>query len=384
MTKQTRQFVLATSTLVGTIIGVGIFGVPYAISRVGVVPALAFFVVLGGIQLLQHLFFAEAAMACPEKKRLPGLVGQYLGNGYRRLAAVVNIGGLWIGMTAYIIVGGEFLSILLKPLVGGEVYQYQMAWAAVGGLLLYFGLAAVSKLGFVTVAALVVSFVLITVRTLPSVRAVNLDLFNVQDILLPYGVLLFSLGGLPAILEMEDILEGRHERFRTAIVIGSLVATALTAAFGFLVYGVTGAATTEDAVTGLKVALGGNIATLAALFGFLAILNCFLRIGTNLKNTFMYDYRLRRLTAWLLAAGVPFAVYLVGSKSFISMISFSGAVFGGITAVLVAALYVAVTKRGIGKERPLGLSPRWAYLSAAILAVGVLYQLVRSASSLWR
>jgi len=381
MTKEFKQFWLSVTLLIGTIIGVGIFGVPYAISRVGVVAAVIYFVALGGVMMLQHLFMTEAAMACPDKQRLPGLVGRYVGPRARWIAAVANIVQLWAGMVAYIIVGGEFLSVLLQPVLGGETFRYQIAWALAASLVVYFGMKFLTKLGFVTVTALVAAFVLIFVKAVPAVRAANLVPFNLADVFLPYGVILFSLGGLPAILEMEDVLEGKHERYRLAVVVGSLIGAALTIAFGFIVYGVTGPATSEDTVTGLKAVLGGNIAFFAALLGFLAIMNCFLRIGMNLKYTFRYDFKLHRLTSWLLAVAPPLIIFFVSTKSFVAMISFSGAVFGGISAVMVSLLYLSVARQKLVKE-PLGVPPALVYVVIAVLVSGVVYQLSRSAANL--
>ena len=384
MTKDKRQFWLASADLVGSIIGVGIFGVPYAISRVGLVPALAFFFVLGGIQLLQHFYLAEAAMACPDKLRLSGLVARYVGPRARWVAAVANVCGLWVGMVAYIIVGGEFLANLLRPFVGGEVFAYQIAWALGATAVIYFSLNVVTRLGFVTVSALILAFLLIFARSIPAVRGVNLVLFDIKDVFLPYGVLLFSLSGYPAILEMEDILEGKHERYRRAVLVGSLVGAFLTLAFGLVVFGVTGAATTEDAVTGLKAVLGGNIATLAALLGFLAIVNCYLRVGVYLRHTFQYDFKLRRPFAWLLATAVPVGVFLLGTKSFVSMISFSGAVFGGVTAIMIVLLYLAVARKEKLDQPPLRVPRSLAYVAIVILGAGAVYEVADSFAKLWR
>ncbi len=386
MKAETKRFWQAVTTLIGSIIGVGIFGIPYAISRIGAVPAIAYFLVLGGIQMLQHLFFAEAAIACPDKVRLPGLVGRYLGPRAKWIAGAANIFGLWAGLVAYIIVGGEFLSVLLKPFIGGQVYQYQIGWALAASVVVFFGLGFVSRIGVVTVSALLAAFALIFVRALPSAHLANLVPFHVVDPLLPYGVLLFSLSGLPAILEMEDVLEGKHEHFRKAVIVGTLAGAAISIAFGYVVFSVTGLATTEDSVTGLRSVLGEGIAVLAALFGFLAIMNCFLRIGTNLRNTFRYDFKLSWFTSWLATVGLPFGVYLISIKSFTAIISFSGSVFGGITAIIVALLYVAVAKKKLVEkinEKPLGIPSYWAYGSIVVLALGAALQIVRSAAKLF-
>lgn len=382
MRSDDRRFILATATLIGTIIGVGIFGVPYALSKVGVGLGVVYFVVLGGIQLLQHLFYAEAAIACPDKLRLAGLTERYLGKKASALAMVSTTLGYWGGMLAYILVGGTFLHVLLSPYLGGAEFHYQLAWAVGGAAVIYFGLGFVSRVSFVATLGLLVAMLAILGYGLPHVRPDHLPWFTGHDLFLPYGVVLFSLSGLPAILEMEDILAGKHARYRRAIVAGSLVAAALTAAFGFVVLGVTGPATTPDAIVGLKSRLGGGIAVLGAAFGFLAVSTSYFGTAINLRGTFLYDAKLSKVVAWLMTVAAPILVFLLGAQNFVTVVSFSGAVFGGIGAVLVALLYVNVTKKKLMKEKPLGIPVGFAYVSIAILTLGAVWELATSAKDL--
>jgi tyrosine-specific transport protein len=379
MSEDRRRFMFATAQLIGTTIGVGVFGVPYALSKIGLFWGALYFVVLGGIQLLQHLFYAEAAIACPDKLRLPGLVERYLGKRAKHVAGVSMTFGYWASILAYLIVGGTFLHVLLSPLLGGEVFTYQIIWLCVVALVVRGGLNLVSKIGFATTSGVIIAMVTIIALGLPHMRSAAFLPPAVPDFILPYGVILFSLGALPAILEMEDVLKGKHGYYRTAIITGTLTAAALTAAFGFVIWGVTGPSTTPDGVAGLRLALGNGVTTLTAVFGLLATMTACFSVSINLQNTIRYDYKVRKTVAWLMTFGVPFGIFLWGAKNFVAVISFSGAVFGGITAVLVALLYVAVTKRGLVKDRPLGIPPAFAYLSVSLLVFGAAYQVVSTA-----
>lgn len=375
MASERQRYLFATFTLVGTIIGVGVFGIPYAFSRVGLLVAAGYIVALTAVQLLQHLFYAEAAIACPVPLRLVGLVDRYVGKRAKAAAAVSIIFGYWGGLLAYMIVGGTFLHVLLSPFLGGTEFRYQVVWSLVGCGLVYFGLELITKINFYATIGLLVAMGLIFALGVPHVRLEHfMPLWTGTDLFLPYGIVLFSLSGLPAILEMEDILKGDHRRYRSAVVAGTLIAAALTGAFGFIVWGVTGPATTDAAVEGLKASLGGGITVIAAAFGFLAVATSFFASAINLQATFRYDYRLSRVVSWLLTGGVPFAVFLFGAKDFVHIVSFTGAVFGGITAALVALLYVAVSTKGEVKEKPLGIPVFWAYLCIALLTVGALIE----------
>ncbi|OGL74198.1 hypothetical protein A3C96_00285 [Candidatus Uhrbacteria bacterium RIFCSPHIGHO2_02_FULL_60_10] len=382
MSQQLKTTALATASLIGTIIGVGIFGVPYAISKIGAPLAAVYFVALGGVQLLQHLFYAEAAMACPDKLRLVGLSQRYLGLTASRLAGISLILGAWASLLAYIIVGGVFLHLLLAPWLGGTVFAYQAVWAAVGFVLVYFGLDLIAKIDFWATVALIAALLAIAFLGWPHVRTANFSWITPTDWILPYGVILYSLGGLPTVLEMEDILKGDHRRYRLAITLGTLAAIALTSLFGFVVYGITGGATPENAIDSLRGVLGGGGVRLVAVFGFLAVATSFFATGTNLRGTWRHDYRLGRLAAWLATLSLPIVALLAGIKSFVAIISFSGAVFGGVTAIIVVWLYVAVTRRRLMAARPLGVPISVAYGVIALLAIGAVYETVAAAQRL--
>ncbi len=384
MTKDWKRFTIATAQLIGSIIGVGVFGVPYALTKIGPALGVLYFVVLGGIQLLQHLFYAEAAIACPDKLRLAGLAERYIGRRAKHVAAISTIFGYWASLLAYMIVGGTFLHILFSPFFGGQPFVYQVVWSVVGAGVIFFGLDIVSRIDFVATVGLLGAMCVLIAIGVPHMQLASFATTGVPDYILPYGVILFSLGGLPAILEMEDILKGRHRHYRLAVIAGTLISTVLTFTFGYVLWGVVGTAATHDAVAGLTSALGPRITSLTAVFGFLAISTSFFSTAINLQSTIQYDYKFRRITAWLLTAGVPFAIFLWGAKNFISIISFSGAVFGGASAILVAMLYIAVTKRRLVKEKPLGVPVWTAYLSMLLLSVGALYEIGTSAAKMLR
>ncbi|MEK9152903.1 MAG: aromatic amino acid transport family protein [Patescibacteria group bacterium] len=382
MKESTKSLWVATMALVGTIIGVGIFAVPFALDRVGVTLGAVYFLLLGGIQMLQHLFYAEASIATPGKRRLVGLVEIHLGKNARHLASWASIFGFWGAMIAYNLLGGTFLHTLFGSLIGGEEWHYQLAWSLIGGLLIVRGLGLVSKIEFWMTLGLIAAMMMIFAIGLPHVRLSNFHFVARGDIFLPYGIILFALNGLSAVPEMQDIVAGNKTSLRLSVLLGSLIATVLNAMFAFGAWGVTGSATTQDAVSGLRSSLGPGITMIAALFGFLAVATSYLTTAINLRETFQYDYAMAKLPSWLLAVGVPLIVFLFGAESIIGIIGFTGAVFGGIVAVLVAILYITVARRGLVKDMPLGVSISLARLSILILVIGAGYEVLTTAQKL--
>lgn len=379
--KSRYPIIVGAASLVGATVGVGVFGVPYAVSQIGWPLAIAFFVVLGGIQLLQHLFYAEAAIAATDEIRLISLVGRYVARPLRHVAAVALLGGSWAAIIAYLLVGGDFLHALFNGALGGSIFAYQMLWAALAAGLLMFGFGMVERVSFIGTVGKVAAMAVILGICVLKVKTDNLGSV-VADPFLPYGVILFSLSGASAVPEMEALVGGDRRRYRLAVIVGSLASTLLVLLFGFLVYGVTGDATTPDAVSGLKGAVGGVFPRMAAAFGFLAVVTSFIAVGLDLKNTFALDYRFRPVLAWAATIGVPLAFLLLGLRDFLPVVGFSGAVFGGTVAILIAAMYVRLTKKGTLGDNRLGV-PSWAaYFVIAVLGLGVAVELATSAYDL--
>ena len=115
-----NRLLLATATLIGTIVGVGMFGLPYVASRAGVGVVVAYLVILGAVVILIHLLYGEVVLRTRGQHRLVGYAERYLGFTGKALATLVFFFGLYGALLAYMVLGGEFLSFLL----GGNVAPF--------------------------------------------------------------------------------------------------------------------------------------------------------------------------------------------------------------------------------------------------------------------
>ena len=103
----------ALAVLIGTIIGVGLFSLPYITAQIGILTMLFYFLILGAVMILISLIYSEVALRTKELHRLPGYAEKYLGSKAKKIAFVSNGFGLTGALLAYLIVGGEFLFSLL-------------------------------------------------------------------------------------------------------------------------------------------------------------------------------------------------------------------------------------------------------------------------------
>lgn len=326
--------------MIGSVIGVGIFGVPYAFSQSGYVIGLIELLVLAILLTVLQFMLAELSLQTEGHHRLVGFVGTYLGGRAKWVAMIVVAGSVWGAILAYMIVGGKFLYLLLQPIFGGPPFVYSYVIAVVAGYLIYRGLKFASHLEVGVVVALIFLFVAIILQCLPLIHVEYLTTLNTSNAFLAYGVTLFSLTSIGIVPEMREIL-GRKAKSKLglSILIGMFVIVCLYALFTFAVVGVTGAGTSQAALDGLVPLFGESFRLVTLLLGTLSITSIFVLLGIGLQNTFQFDFNCSRMKSWLLVMAVPVLVFAAGMREFVSLIGFLGTMFGGLIGILIVMAY---------------------------------------------
>jgi amino acid permease len=339
-----KKIIYAISTLSGTIIGVGLFSLPYITSKVGIWLTLGYFAGLGAITVIVHSFFGETAIRTPDFKRMPGFAKIYLGNWGRNIALISTILGLFAAILAYLIVGGEFLAELLSPFLGGGAIFYTLCYFLIGAAFIYFGIKAIVKVEFWGLVAFFVILIAMYLRAKNIINVENLFIgkMEIGNFFLPYGAVLFSIWGAALIPEIEEMLAAapnREKLLRIIIPISILIPIIVYLFFIYLILGITGEKTTESALVGLRNYLGNGVVSLALIFGLLTTFTSFLTLGLTLKKVFWYDLGLGKRISWFITCFAPLFLYLIGIKSFIAVIGFAGGVMIAIEGILILLMH---------------------------------------------
>jgi amino acid permease len=362
-----RKTLTATLTLIGTIIGVGVFGVPYTFAAAGVAVGTLWFVGLTLIVLVLHLYYAEIVTATKEDHRLVGFAKKYLGSGAAGVAGFATIFSFYGSIVAYIIVGGGFIHNLLHGL-GGDLFFYQVVFFALTALLIAFGLKIVGKLESFLTALLMLTMAVVITAAFSAGSSHNFPRLNPLEFFLPYGVIFYALTGSNAIPEMYDMVGRDGKILKKSVILGTLSAAMLTFLFAISVVAVSGVFTSSEALRGLEQFLGSWIMVIGSVFGFLAIATSFLVIGLNLRDQFIFDFKIGKFFAWVLACAPSFLLYLFGTQNFIKIISLTGGILAGFIGATIVFIYLKVTR---GKRRPLKyLAP----LLIFIFIFGIVYE----------
>ncbi len=341
MTTSFRAYVLFT----GGMIGVGFFGLPYVLSRAGLLATLGFGVAVLALVWYAHVLFADIVLATKERRRLPGYAGASLGSWGKALALLGNLPGLSGALLAYVLAGGTFLALLVRPLGILPDVVAVTVYIALGSVFVLMNVRQLSFFQTVILGLFGITLVALAVSTGPQITLESFTLLGApRQLFLPYGVFLFSFWGLSLVPALAELVERDKSRLRAVLGWGFVTAAVTYLVFAIVVAGVSGVKTSEDAFSGLVPFVGSGVLLIGALFGFLTTFDSFIALSRTLAETLTLDLRVPQPLARVLVMLVPFFLYALGVHAFVRVLSVTGAVFIGLEGILVFAMAYAARR----------------------------------------
>lgn len=377
MAVKDRKFWFALATMIGTIVGVGIFGIPFALARSGFFVGVFYSIFIGLLVLFVHLAYLETILRTNEPHRLVGYVAKYLGQRAKKLATLIVLVEYYGSLLVYVIIGGEFLGLIFSRWLDLPEMFWSLLFFAFGAAAIFLGLKTVAKSEFFMTGLLLFVMGVLVFKGGNGVALENLLTFDVSKFFLPYGVILFSLAGSVAVPEARQIMTGEERKIKKAVAWGTIIPIIIYLAFAWIVVGVSGSQTSEEAIKGLISFLGSEVILIGSVFGILAIFTSFIVLGLNLKKVYQFDWRLKKNLSFLLACVVPLCLFLAGLKNFILIIGFLGAVAGGLDSILTILIFLRAKKQGDRRpEFSLKWGRLWAFSAILLFSLGIIYQFI--------
>lgn len=330
--------------IAGTTIGAGIFGIPYITSQVGYCVGLIWLVGLTVFVIwLNRLYVKVIERSGKKPQQIVGYSEQYFGKKGKYAALIIILFGQWGALLAYLIGVGDFLGIIFNQPHNAQLLS--IIFFIVSAIITALNLKVVSVLESWLTLGMVLIVGLITINGAMYVQLDHLQAIpssSVADWFAPYGIIMGALMGFAVIPEVSQVIQkkkSRKEDLRVAVTIGSLIPAVVYFVFQFTVVGVSGPATTQEAIHGLVPFLDDGVVRLGALFGAMAMFSSFLTLTHVLKDAFQFDLNFSGFRAWFLAIFPPFWLFLIGFTSFIAALEIMGVWLGTSSAVLIILLY---------------------------------------------
>jgi len=324
--------------LIGTQVGAGILGLPYAASKVGMVPAL--FILLGVMLLL--MFTALIILKLSAEMRgaqMSTMAQKLLGNtgGWIMYLSILIMG--FGAMLAYIAgMGSVFSSLLGVDETVGAIIFWSLASAVI-----YLGLEASGKTELVMSFLMLALFIGTTSPLFPYANLENAAYAKLSGILSMTGVAIFALGCHTIIPDIYRGI-GDYRKTRNVVILAFLIPTIIYAIFMVSFLLAFGKSTPQIATQGLEMLYGGVGKIVGNIIPLLAITTSYIGIGLAQQSNSKEFLKLRKPIAWSLTTIPPIVVYLAGIKNFADVLAFAGDT-GDLIAFIILPLVMLVIKK---------------------------------------
>lgn len=334
-----RSFLLALFAVIGTIIGAGVFALPHLFAQIGLGWGSLVFWGIAFIVALTHQQFVEVISYTQGQHRLPGYARLHLGRRWASIATFTHTIQTYGSHIAYLLLGGAFLQAITlaigiqAPLRLSIFVVFFLMASVVRG-----GLARVAKLEAWATAIMIVLFLGVAVAAVVMPAAPTR--FVPQLSWTAFGLILFSLSGLPVMGEVVELCK-RDLRLSRRVAFGGTLLAALIMWLFAAAMAVHGGASLTNNVQSLVHVLPSWGVIVIPLLGLLAISTSFITTGEDLEASWCHDYGFGSRAAFLATLLPPLLVALFLDGGFIALAAILGTVCCGANGVLVGMMRLA-------------------------------------------
>ncbi|MBI5153134.1 MAG: hypothetical protein HZA36_01610 [Parcubacteria group bacterium] len=372
-----KNYLVASTLLLGTIIGAGIFTLPQVFFKTGLLIGLLYLSVFGILTAYIHLMYAEVILRTKGEHELAGYTEHYLGASIGRVVKVTQVLGNAGTLIAYQIFGSEFLRLIIPVL---PQYSESVLFWALGGVGVVFGVSVIAKGEIFTNGFMFLIVIAMLVMGLPYLGTLTWQK-EIAEPFLPYGVVLYALIGQQAVREVISYLRKKKTPVRPiAFIFASFFSVLFCAIFVLATILLYRGAEPSLSVFGPLVSYLPIIGLLGGLLGFANMLDSAWTMGTYFKGVLINDLKLHKLIAIFLVLIVPLfgSIFLQGKLLW--LLEILGGVFIGFEVLIILFLWkrareVSGEEGGI-PDFSLSFSPLFFWIIVIFFATGFIYKLI--------
>ncbi|MEK7175258.1 MAG: aromatic amino acid transport family protein, partial [Patescibacteria group bacterium] len=366
------NFFYALSVLIGAIVGVGIFALPYAVNQVGFIGGLIFFSLLVIFIVFYHLIFGEIILRTKGEHRLLGYTKIYLNPFFKHLISFSTVVSFFCILAVYLLIGGQFLQSIFSS-SSLTLDNYIIIFWIFSSILVVCGLKTFAKIELIVDIFLILIIGALFIFTFPELKFNNISNFEPNNLFLAYGTIFFALMGASAIPDVRSILKNKEKKTFWVIISGTIIAALIYLIFIFVITGLSGNNVEKLATENMKNIFPGQFSLWMYLLGLILVLTSYMESSHFLRESFLYDFNLNKFFGIFVIIFIPIFLILLGVNDFSKIIALVGSIFGSIDAIVLLLIYLKAKKFGNREpEYSLKISNPLIYFFILILSVGFL------------
>ncbi len=371
-----KEVLLPASVLASTIIGAGVFSLPFVFSLAGWGTGILYLVAGAGVFYLVHKMYADIILRSKKKYKFVGYARFYLGETAAGAAVLATGLGAILTLTVYLILGARFLNIIFPSLP--ESAGWWIGWV-LGSLAIYLKIGKMARLEFLITAGMFLAIALVFFLGMeqgPN-KIFDRPMVNPLLILLPFGPVLFSLSGRSAIPAVIEYSNGKEtlKKINRVIGIGSAMPAAVYLLFTVGMIGLL-ETTTSDSIKGIT-SMPRMMAMIVSVFGILSIMSSYIVVGLSIKQIAEDDLQFSKVFSFAAAVAAPMILLYAGLNNFFQTVTIAGGVFLAAESIIIILIWQKLNKTGVParlfeKKMP----PAAVNLLTGIFILGIIYTLV--------
>ncbi len=330
-----KEAVLAVSLLAGTIIGAGIFTLPYFFNLLGFVNGFFYLLFFMFFYYFIHLMYAKILYLEKENHQFFYLLHKYFSFKKANFLSFLIFLELIFVMLVYLVLAAVFLNVIFKniPLI----YLILVFW-------LFSSVFIFFKVKFISLAELLGVLSIFLILFFLFIFSFNfnfeIDLFKKIDLkmlFLPLGPILFSFSGRPALHKLMEIFKLKENfSLNKVIFLGTFIPFLIYLLFIISVLKINPNVSPE--VLNSLNFLPKNLIFLLVILGLVTLWTSYFMIGVNVKDILVLDLKFSKFLAGFLVLILPLLLYFLGFNNFLKVINFAGGVFLGIEGLIILRL----------------------------------------------
>lgn len=332
----TKESLLATGLLAGTIIGAGIFSLPYIFSRLGLVSSFFYLIVFTAVYFVIHLMYAQVLKIQEGEHQFFYLAHKYFSEKFANLASFIILGELIFVMLVYLVLAPTFAELVF----GSDGFIYLLVFWLFSSIFIFVRLSILGLADFAGIISILAIILIVFFAgggklVTPFFQKLDLALF-----FLPFGPLLFSLSGRPAIHKVIEIyrkVKGVSFSLPKVIFWGTVIP-----AMVYLLFVVSILRLNPEVLPETLNSLGflpSYLLVLLGILGLITLWTSYFMIGTNVKDILYLDLKKPFWLSAFVVLFTPLLFYFLGFKNFLFVISFVGSIFLAFEGIFVIAMW---------------------------------------------
>lgn len=339
--KINRNFLLSVGLLAGTIIGAGVFSLPYIFKAAGLTSGFFYLILAGVVYIVVYFMYAEIIAKTAGEHRFVGYTKIYLGKTMSFLAILMTVIQMILVLTIYLILSQSFGNLITT--FGAPIEKMIVFWF-LGSVSIFLSLRRIAWLEFLVTVGMIAIILLISFFGLQHWESLGKIAFAPDwgKFLLPLGPILFALSGRVAIPAMMKF----NTPIKKAIAWGVLIPVA---AYGIFILSVMAISpeVSEDAVSGLIGNIPAWALVIVGIFGILSLLSSYITVGFDVYRSLELDLRFPHWLQFILIIFSPLVLYFAGFTNFIQLVSFVGGIFLALEGIFIIWMWLKMAKKQV-------------------------------------